>query len=267
MSASLQPRVPVATGRSPRSAPPADIGIALWRAGVLAMVFAGWWLASTRSSLVPSPMATGASLVAGFADGSITAAMIESLKAIALGFVLAAAIGIPLGLALGWWRTLGRIVDPFFTAVFAVPRVVLYPVILAAVGVGTEAKVWMALLSALLPITMNAMGGIRAAPPTLIKLGRSLGCGQLGILRLILVPNALPVLMVGIRIGISISFISVIVAELFAATDGLGLLIQSAYGLQQYPRMFAVVLLVTAFAFAINLSLWLVERRIRTSTL
>lgn len=241
-----------------------DRVVMLCRTGVLFFVLIAWWMISTRSSLVPSPGSTVTTLISGFADGSITAPLLDSLKAILLGFALAACIGIPLGVALGYSRNLGDVVDPFFSAVFAVPRVILYPVILAAVGVGTEAKVWMALLSAILPITMNTAGGVKATSVTLLKLGRSIGCGHLKILRYIVVPYAIPAIMVGIRIGVSISFISVIVAELFAATDGLGLLIQTAYGLQQYPRMFAVVLLVTAFAFGINLSLWEVERRIRS---
>jgi NitT/TauT family transport system permease protein len=70
--------------------------------------------------------------------------------------------------------------------------------------------------------------------------------------------------MVGVRIGFSIAFVSVIISELFAARQGLGLLVQRAYGLQRFDEMFAVVLLIFILAFAGNLALWYFERRMRS---
>lgn len=235
------------------------------RLGLLGVLVLAWWIVSMSSDLVASPSTTVATLWQGFADGWIDAPLLDSGKAIIVGFVLAALIGVPLGILFGYCRFLGAVVDPFLAMLFAVPRVILYPVILAAVGVGFEAKIWMAVLSAVLPILMNTIAGVRATSDTLLKLGRSMGCGTGGLLHHICLPSAAPAIMVGLRIGLSISFISVIVAELFAATQGLGLVIQSAYGLQQYPRMFAVVLLVTVLALVVNLGLLWLERKVGKS--
>lgn len=239
--------------------------VVLARLGVIAILVFTWLVASAQSELVASPESTIFTLSDGLAHGWLLGPLADSLKAVMLGFIAAIAVGVPLGIALGASRTVGRIVDPLFTGLFAIPRVVLYPVLLTAVGVGFAAKWWMALLSALLPIAVNMSAGVRNTNPTLVKLGRSVGCGPVQILRFIYLPSATPAIMIGFRIGLSIAFISVIIAELFAATNGLGLVIQSAYGLQQYPRMFAAVLLVTLLAFAINLSLWSLERRLRAS--
>lgn len=235
------------------------------RMALLGILIFAWWIASLSSDLVASPSATFATLWQGFVDGWIEAPLLDSVKAIIVGFVLAALIGVPLGILFGYCRFLGAVFDPFMAMLFAVPRVILYPVILAAVGVGFEAKIWMAVLSAVLPILMNTIAGVRATSDTLLKLGRSMGCGTTGVLHHICLPSAAPAIMVGLRIGLSISFISVIVAELFAATQGLGLLIQSAYGLQQYPRMFAVVLFVTVLSLVVNLCLLWLERRVSKS--
>lgn len=235
------------------------------RLALLGVVILVWWAASLSSNLVASPGTTITALWQGFADNWIQIPLLDSARAILAGFVLAALIGVPAGVLLGYSRCLAAVVDPFLTMLFAVPRVILYPVILASVGVGFEAKVWMAVLSAVLPIMMNTMAGVRSTSDTLLKLGKSIGCGTPGLLRFICLPAATPAIMVGLRIGLSISFISVIVAELFAATQGLGLVIQSAYGLQQYPRMFAVVLLITVVALLVNLCLLWLERRIGKS--
>ena len=181
----------------------------------------------------------------------------------AIGFAIAAALGLVVGVVLGRSRFLGAVFDPVITGLFAVPRIILYPVILVAVGVGLEAKVWLVVVSAFFPIVLNTIAGVRNVSPTLIKLGRSLGCSRLQLARKIYLAAAAPTVMVGVRMGFSIAFISVIVAELFAATTGLGLLVQKAYGLQQYADMFAVVLLITSIALAGNVLLWVLERRIR----
>lgn len=260
------PPAPV-TPRTAARARPRHRHTLVWtRLSVIVLVALVWWIGSMRTESVASPSSTVATLVSGLvSDGWLRSPLADTLKAVLTGFVIAVAVGVPLGLFIGGSRRLGRVVDPLFSGLFAIPRVVLYPVILAAVGVGLNAKIWMALLSAVLPVAINTSAGIRNTSPTLIKLGRSVGCGPVRMLRHIYLPSATPAIMIGVRIGLSIAFISVIVAELFAATNGLGLVIQSSYGLQQYSRMFAVVLLVTLLAFVINLALWSLERRLRAS--
>ncbi len=218
----------------------------------------------TRTSpLVPSIGTTLDSLVSGFTSERYGPALLDSMKAVAIGFAIAAALGLVVGVVLGRSRFLGAVFDPVITGLFAVPRIILYPVILVAVGVGLEAKVWLVVVSAFFPIALNTIAGVRNVSPTLIKLGRSLGCSRLQLARKVYLAAAAPTVMVGVRLGFSVAFISVTIAELFAAASGLGLLVQKAYGLQQYADMFAVVLLITSIALAGNVLLWVVERRVR----
>lgn len=235
------------------------------RSAVPVAVVLAWALAATASDLVPTPLATFTSLIEGFTEGWIVSPLVDTLKAVAGGFAVAVLVGVTAGIVLGVSAAVSDVLDPVIAGLFAVPRIILYPVILAIFGVGLEAKLWMAAFSAVFPIMLNTGAGVRSVSPTLVKLGRSVGCGALSLVRYVYLPSATPAVMVGIRIGMSISFISVVIAELFAAVNGLGLEVQSSYGLQNYPKMFSVVLLITVIALVMNLVLWSAERRVRTA--
>jgi NitT/TauT family transport system permease protein len=235
--------------------------VALRLAVPLAVVVA-WALVARSSELVPSIGATATSLVDGFRDGSLTTPLWATLEAVGMGFAAAVVLGLLVGVVLGRSRLAYRVFEPMLNGLFAVPRIILYPVLLAAFGVGLESKAWMVGISAIFPIALNTIAGVRDIEPTLIKLGRSLNCNRVQMATRIYAPAAAPAVMVGMRLGLSIAFVSAIIAELFAAEDGLGLSIQQYYGLQQYASMFAAVILIAAIALALNFAAWLVERRL-----
>jgi NitT/TauT family transport system permease protein len=235
-----------------------------WLAVPLLLALA-WVVATQLSTLVPSLGSTVSALANGFSDGWVLTPLGDTMQAVLGGFVIATAAGLSLGVALGRSRFLGATFDPLITGLFAVPRIIIYPVLLAYFGVGISAKLWMAAISAVFPIVMNTTAGVRDVNPTLVKMGRSMSCGPLQLMRKIYLPAAAPTVMVGLRIGFSISFISVVIAELFASAEGLGHVVRRAYAFQQLPRMYAVVLLIALIAFAGNLVLWALERRIRST--
>jgi NitT/TauT family transport system permease protein len=239
----------------------------LWlgRLAVPLVLIVVWVVVAARTTLVPSLGSTVSTLVDGFGDGWVLTPLGDSMQAVIGGFLIASGVGLPLGVLLGRSRFLGTVFDPLIAGLFSVPRIIIYPVLLAYFGVGLSAKLWMAAVSAFFPIVMNTTAGIREVSPTLVKMGRSMSCGPLQLARKVYLPAAAPTVMVGLRIGFSISFISVIIAELFAASEGLGRVVDRAYAFQKLPRMYAVVLLIALIAFAGNLILWALERRLRAS--
>lgn len=252
----------VGTGRALLS-PRAKLWLG-WLAVPLVLVLI-WVVAASSSTLIPSLGSAVSALVDGFADGWIYAPLADSMQAVFGGFVIGAAVGLPLGIVLGRSRFLGSVFDPLIAGTFAIPRIIIYPVLLAYFGVGVSAKLWMAAVSAFFPIVMNTTAGMRDVSPTLVKMGRSMSCTTVQLARKIYLPAAAPTVAVGLRIGFSISFISVIIAELFASAEGLGRVIHRAYAFQQLPRMYSVVLLISLIALAGNLVLWTLERRLRTT--
>jgi NitT/TauT family transport system permease protein len=251
-------------GRALLTAPSRTAVLWLGRLAVPVLVLAGWAVAATSSDLVPSIGSSVRALADGFRDGWIGDPLWNTAQSVLGGFAIAAALAVPLGVLLGASRLVGSIFEPLINGLFAVPRIILYPVLLAMFGVGVAAKLWMAMLSAFFPIVMNVSAGVRDVNPTLVKLGRSVHCSRFGLVRKIYLPAATPTVMVGLRIGFSIAFIATIIAEIFASPTGLGRLIQRAYATQDFARMWGIVLLISVIAFAINLAMWSIERRLRS---
>ncbi len=233
------------------------------RVAVPLLALLAWQLIAPVTNLVPAPVETVRELYAGFADGWIYEGLAATASAVGTGFVLGTVVAFPLGYLMGSSKTLTAIFEPLVAGTFAVPRVILYPILLAVFGVGVAAESAMVAISAFFPILMSTAAAVRNVSPSLLKLGRSLNAGPLQIARKIVIPDAAPSIMVGIRIGFSIAFIAAIIAELFAAKDGLGLMISQSYAVLDLPRMYAVVLLVMLAAFAGNILLWWAERRLR----
>jgi NitT/TauT family transport system permease protein len=238
---------------------------AVWALRLLAAIVVGvaWTICAHVTSYIPTVGASVGALVDRFRDGTIYGSMRDTANAIGIAFLIASLGGVAIGLALGRSRVLGAIFDPIVTAMFALPRFVLYPVALAIWGVGSTSKISMGIVSGLFPIALNTIAGLRAVNPALGRLGRSLGCGELRLIRSIYLPAALPSIVVGIRLGFGVSFMGVVMAELFAAAQGLGLDLRNAYVAGRYGEMFGLALLVTAMAFAGNLVLGILERRAR----
>lgn len=233
-----------------------------WRLAVVAALIAIWALLSTVTDLVASPVASCAALAELFADGSIYRHLNSSLQAVLMGFLVAAAIGFPAGYWIGRSRFLGAVFDPIIAGAFSVPRVIFFPILLQIFGVGVGAQSAMAALAAVFPIVISTIAGVRAINPLLPKLARSLNLSPLQTMTKIYVPAMAPSLMVGIRIGFSIAFINVIIAEFFAARAGLGLLALRAYGQLNLPAMYGIIVLLAFIALAGNLILWTIERRL-----
>lgn len=253
----------VRSGNAGRSVDLAWLGIPVGRALVPVAILALWWLAAANSDLIPGVLETLRRLVsAAFQDGWAIAPAVDSLKAVLGGSLIATVLGVTVGVILGRSRVLGDALGPFITAMFATPRIIIYPVMLAIFGAGLEAKLWLAVVSAVFPIIMNTMAGLRNIKPSLIRLGQSLDCSNWQMFSKIYFPAAAPSIMVGVRIGFSVSFVTVTVAEMYASSSGLGLLLQNNYAFQRYDDLFAIVLLITLFAIIGNFVLWLMERQV-----
>lgn len=234
----------------------------LWRGAVMVALVAIWAVLSAMSDLVASPADSFVALTELFVDGSIYRHLNATLQAVAIGFLVAAAVGFPLGYAIGRNKFLGAVFDPLVAGAFAIPRVIFFPILLQIFGVGIGAQAAMAALAAVFPIMVSTTAGVRAINPLLPKLARSLSLSPLQTVTKIYVPAMAPSLMVGIRIGFSIAFINVIIAEFFAARAGLGLLTLRSYGQLDLPSMYGIIVLLAMIALVGNLALWAVERRL-----
>ncbi len=228
---------------------------------VLALAF--WAVTATMAAGQIAPVWPSlTSLPAAFTDGGLDADLSSTLRSVLTGFAIAAAIGVPLGVAIGRSPYFYRTVEPVLSGTAAVPRIVLLPVLLTLFGITDQAKIGMAVLGAIVPITLTSMAGARTVGQPLIKLGRSLCMSRWTLLRKVILPSALAPIMSGLRIGFSLALLTVILSEFFAASSGVGLRIQQAYTVQQLPLMYGLVVVVVSFGLIANVGLWMVERRV-----
>lgn len=152
-----------------------------------------------------------------------------SLQIVLGGFFLAVAIGVPLGVLMGWFKRIEAIVDPIFQLIRPIPPLAWIPLSLLWFGIGIKSKIFVIWLSAFVPCVINSYTGIRLTDPLLVKAALGLGVKrQWDLLREVAIPSSLPVILGGVRIGLGSAWMTLVAAELLASDAGLGYMMQMA---------------------------------------
>jgi NitT/TauT family transport system permease protein len=222
-----------------------------------------WWVGSLAYFVVPSPGATMQALISSFGDERYLINMQSTAIAAVLALVVSVVAGLLIGMALGLVPWLSRGFEPLLVASNGVPKIVLYPVLLLMLGMGTTSKVALGAVIGVFPVMMNVAAGIRDMPLIYARLGRSLEASRWQMFRHIIVPAIRRPAMVGIRLAVSLSTVGVVLAEMFATRYGLGRVILASHSAGQYDRMLATVVLLVVVAFVATMLLWRLERRMR----
>lgn len=243
---------------------PAAWLIAGTRLGFLALLVVLWWIASINvaRSLIPSPWATLQAAGGLLHEGRLQTAFIDSLIIYLSGFGLAIAIAIPLGVLMGAFGLLGRTLEIYVYALSATPRVAFIPLIIVLLGLGSEAKIFIVFLGAVMPILINTYAGVRQADRDLIEMARSVGAGRLRIFTRIVLPGAVPYIIAGLRLGATVGLINTVVAELYTAVSGLGGLLAIYGNTFRMAQYFVVVLSLAIIGVIVTEGLRYLEQRL-----
>ena len=235
--------------------------IVLYRLLALVVLILLWWAASTTSPLMPDPLQTARAGVLLFQEPTLWRAVRDSLAVYLSGFGLAALLGIPIGLILGGFRTLGRTMEIYINALMATPRIAFIPLIIVFLGLGYEAKIFIIFLGAVMPVIVNTYAGVLNADGELVEMARSAGARRSQIFVRILLPGALPFIVVGLRLGATIGLINTVVAELYTAITGLGGLLRIYGGGFRMAPYFVVVLILAIIGVTVTQALRFLELR------
>lgn len=181
------------------------------------------------------------------ASGELQANAMYSGKNFLVGFCLAVMVAVPLGIVLGWYRRALLMFDPLINALYAMPRIALYPLIIIWFGIGSGSKVFVVFLSAMLPILINTIAGVRNIDPDLLRAARAFCATDRQIFWTVALPYSVPFILTGVRQGIAHGLIGVIIAELSAGSEGIGFMISYAGQIFATDTLLVGVL-VTAFA-------------------
>jgi NitT/TauT family transport system permease protein len=186
----------------------------------------------------------------------------ETARAFAAALAIAIALGLAIGFWLGFHRLSGEVMEPMLVALYSIPKITLYPLVLLAFGLGMPAKIAFGALHGIVPIAIFTINALRNIKPIFIKTARAHKLRTAETLRVILFPAAVPEIFAGIRIGFSLTLIGTILGEMFAAQRGLGYLLMNAIGLHNVDVIMAVTLLLVVFAASVSSMLLWADRRL-----
>jgi NitT/TauT family transport system permease protein len=230
-------------------------------AGLLALWQLVYW--AVGPDVLSSPWAT--ILRAG--ELMATRAFWDHAAATTTAFGVAAVISILGGIALGLWlglrRFAGDVADPILGTLYSIPKITLYPIILLLFGLGVSAKIAFGVIHGVFPIAIFTMNAVRNVAPVYHRTARVLGLPPPVAALTIMTPAALPEMLAGIRIGVALTLLGVLIGELFASTSGLGFALIRAMDTHAVDDIMAITLLLFVFAACVNALLRFVERRAR----
>jgi NitT/TauT family transport system permease protein len=228
----------------------------------LVVLVALWQLVYWKSEVaITGPLETVETAAALLGSENFWRHALASGRAFSASLILSCAIG----LALGAHRFSGAVAAPMLTALYTIPKVTLYPMVLLVFGLGISAKVAFGVMHGIIPVVIFTMDAVRNINPVLLKTARVLKLSPAQTAARILIPAVTPEIVTGLRVGFSLTLLGVIIGEMFASQQGLGFLIINGMNVHDVRTLTAVVLLLVLFAVASSSALLVLERRLNTA--
>lgn len=236
----------------------------LWGGLAVAIFLIAWQVLSSagvvNSFLLSTPSAIVAAAYRLFSTGKLNGDLLTSAKAFGEGFGLAVLFTVPLGLLLGWYRIFDYAVEPLISALYAVPKVAILPLILIWVGVGIESKLLMVFIGAFFPLVINLRAGVRAIDGAYVRLAKSFGASPGFLLQSIILPGSLPFLLTGLRLAVARGLVGLVLGELYTGNEGIGFFLTVAGQQFRVADMFVGVLIIAFAGLSSSILLTRLER-------
>ncbi|KMZ12092.1 Alkanesulfonates transport system permease protein [Candidatus Burkholderia humilis] len=235
---------------------------------LLPMVLASLWVLGSRygwisAQVLPPPALVFETLASLFTNGDLWLHLSSSMTYVAVGFCGGVLLGIVLGGALGLSRTLEAYVLPSFNAIVQVPVLGWLPFLMIVVGIGEPLKYLLIGHAALVPVTLSTLQGFRGTPPALREVAQAFRYTSWQVITRVTLPSAIPVIGTGIRLAFTKAWLTLVVVELVASSEGLGYLIVYGRQLFQLDLVLASVLLVGVIGYAADRLLTVLERKLK----
>src|SRR6201996_9607642 len=216
--------------------------LGIWQAGALILNTDSFPTALQALRAIPS--------IIGDKEALIN--ILASLRRMAVGFALALAVSIPLGLMMGRRRTNASFFNPLLMIVYPVPKAALMPIIMLWLGVGDIAKTLVIFLGVSLPVIYHSFQGARAVEEKMLWSGAAMGLSALQRMIGIVLPAALPEILTGCRTGLVLALITMITSEMIARQSGAGNILFNALDMGQYDTVFAMIIIIGAMGIGLD---------------
>lgn len=235
--------------------------------GVLLLI---WWAVTTAGLIqpvfLPSPQAVLGKAwtvsTTGFMDATLWQHLGASLGRMLVALLAAVVLAVPVGVAMGLSRRAHAILDPLIEFYRPIPPLAYLPLIVIWFGIGELSKVLLIYLAIFAPIAIATAAGVRHVDPARLRAAQALGATRWQSVLYVVLPNALPDILTGIRIGLGSGWSTLVAAELIAATRGLGFMVQSAAQFLVTDVVVLGIAVIAIIAFALELGLRWLQRRL-----
>ena len=231
-----------------------------WRVGVPVILIVLWHLAviASGTKIFPTPL----DVLRGLNDLPHLAAYTrDSLFRVFCGYAAAVVLGIPVGLALGWWSALARAANPLMQMLRPISPLAWMPLAVIWFGVSNLAPIFLIFLASFFPVVLAAMNGVRNVPPMYVQAGRNFGLSTPALMTRVIFPAVLPRILVGLRIAFGVAWLVLVAAEMIAVDSGLGYLIIDARNAgKRYDLVVGGMLLIGLIGLVLDAAIRRAER-------
>jgi ABC-type nitrate/sulfonate/bicarbonate transport system permease component len=257
-----------------RPARPLRLPPILISAGIAVALFAVWEVGARGGYisplLAPSPSRVVQTLAEQFARGEVIGHLAATMYRVFAGILIGGSAGIVVGLAMGAYRNVRDVADPFVSALYPLPKIAIFPVVMSLLGIGDASRIAVVSLSAFFPLMISTMNGVRQISPTHLDVARNYGADGVKLFSRVVLPASLPSVLTGLRISLNSALHVTIAIEIAGASLGLGSLIWMSWEVLRIDVLYStlVVIMILGIAFnavvkALSATLvpWSVERR------
>ena len=226
--------------------------LALWEALVRIQIL--------DARFFPAPSSIVGTFTGLIASGELLVHVGASLKRVLLGFLAGGVPALALGLMMGLSRWARAALNPIISATYPIPKSAILPLVMLIFGLGDASKVALVAIGVFYLVLINTMAGVLNIQPIFLDVGRNFGASRLQVFRTIAFPGALPLIFAGLRLGLGIALILIVIAEIVGARSGIGYMIWQAWTIFQVERMYVGLVVIAVLGWLAALIIDAVER-------
>jgi len=230
-------------------------------------VLLGVWAGLSGFGIIPeyvlaSPASFLASLMEIVKSGELFEHVLASLERVFVGFVIAALVAVPTGVAMGWSSSIGRSLNPIVEGLRPVSSFAYVPIGMMIFGLGFTLNAFVVYVASFFPILLNTIQGVKGTEKRLLEFAKLQGAGRMSMLFKVVLPSALPSILTGLRVGMGIAWMSIIASEMIGAKTGLGFLIYNAAWQMEMGLILVGVMTIAVIGFTLNKVFVVIEARV-----
>ncbi|GAB2458219.1 ABC transporter permease [Nocardioides hungaricus] len=236
--------------------------VRLTQAALVIVALVAWEIAGRQlgNFYLPPPTVVAGAAKEVVSTGELQQAILESLLTLGIGYALSVVVGVALGYAMGWYRSVGKVMDPFVNGLYVIPVTALVPLIIIWFGLGMLPRVLTIFLFAVFQVLVTTYTGVRHRDQVLVEVASSFGATQLPLFQRVVFHDSLPHIFTGLRLGASQAIKGMVIAEFLFAATGIGGAVIAAADRYQTAKVFVYIIVIVILGMVLSGLVQLLEK-------